>query len=331
MFGRYIVTGAAGHVGTATVRELVKMGREVVGLVMAGEKVYNSERVRYVEGDVTDPSTLEGLFDGHDPADTAVIHTAGIVSISGRAGKRLREVNVGGTKNIIELCRRADAGRLVYVSSVHAIPETKKGAVLSETTEFSPGLVNGAYAKTKAEATRAVLDAVEEGLDAVVVHPSGIIGPYNGGGNHLVQLIIDYLSGRIPACVRGGYDLVDVRDIALGCISAAENGRRGSCYILSNRYCEIKDVLAMVRDEAGGKRLHTIPLWLARAAAPGLELHAKVHRSRPLYTAYSLHTLSGRDRFTHKRASDDLGYEPRDIRETVRDTVAWIKGRRAGM
>ncbi len=326
MFSRYVVTGAAGHVGNATIRELVRQGREVVGLVLPGEKVYNSGRVRYVAGDVREPSSLDALFEGHDPADTAVIHTAGIVRLSGRDDGLMRSVNVDGTKNVIECCRRLGAGRLVYVSSVHAIPETRAGGIVGETSAFSPKLVKGAYAKTKAEATCAVLDAVQGGLNAVVVHPTGIIGPYNGEGNHLVQLVRDYIAGRIPACVKGGYDFVDVRDIAIGCIAAAENGRQGSCYILSNSYCEIKDILAMVRKEAGGRKLPVLPLWLARAVAPFFEMHAKVNRIRPLYTAYSLHTLSGKDRFTHKRASDDLGYRPRDLRETVRDTVAWIKG-----
>ena len=89
-------------------------------------------------------------------------------------------------------------------------------SVLKEIKEFSPEKVVGGYARTKAEATQAVLAAVQGGLDAVIVQPSGIIGPYDHSGNHLVQLVTDYLGGRIPVCVKGGYDLVDVRDVAYG-------------------------------------------------------------------------------------------------------------------
>lgn len=149
--------------------------------------------------------------------------------------------------------------RLVYVSSVHAIPEQEKLQVLEEVQNFSPEAVIGGYAKTKAEATQLVLEAVREGLDAVVVQPSGILGPYDSSHNHLVQMIADYLHGKLPACVRGGYDFVDVRDVADGCLAAAEKGKRGECYILSNRHYEVKDVLSMVRSSNGGRKLPYCP------------------------------------------------------------------------
>ena len=94
----------------------------------------------------------------------------------------------------------------------------------------------GPYAKTKAEATQAVLEAVKQGLNAVVVHPSGIIGPYDNGNNHIVKLAKDYISGKLLAGVIGGYDFVDVRDVAKGCIAAVDKGEVGECYILSNRF-----------------------------------------------------------------------------------------------
>ena len=98
--------------------------------------------------------------------------------------------------------------------------------MLTEVDHFSPESVEGAYAKTKAEASQAVLDMVREGLNAVIVHPSGILGPYDRSGNHLVQMVTDYLEGRLPACVKGGYDFVDVRDVAKGCLLAMDKGRK---------------------------------------------------------------------------------------------------------
>ena len=181
------------------------------------------------------------------------------------------------------------------------------------------------YAKTKAEATQAVLDDVKAGLRAVVVQPSGILGPYDASGNHLVQMVSDYIRGRLPACVQGGYDFVDVRDVAQGCLLAAEKGRIGECYILSNRHYEVREVLAMARAVCGGRRLPVLPMWMARAAAPMLEWVAKRRRERPLYTKYSLYTLASNDRFSHDKATLELGYRPRDLYQTVADTVAWLK------
>ena len=189
--------------------------------------------------------------------------------------------------------------------------------------------MTGGYAKTKAEATQAVLDAVQAGLDAVVVHPSGIIGPFDTAGNHLVQLVRDYLRGALPACVRGGYDFVDVRDVAAGCLLALEHGQRGASYILSNRHYEVKEVLDIVRSEAGGRRLPVLPMGIARAAAPLLQWVARLRGRRPLYTAYSLYTLKSNDRFSHDKATAELGYRPRDLRDTLRDTVLWLRRKQA--
>jgi dihydroflavonol-4-reductase len=303
-------------------RRLDGLGLNALGVVHSG-----GDGVRCFSGDVTRPETLEPIFRRAEDGDVTVIHAAGLISIEEKVTPRLYEVNVGGTKNVIEACKRHGVSRLVYVSSVHAIPEASDMGTISETGSFSPELVAGAYAKTKAEATRAVLDAAEAGLDAVVAHPSGIIGPYDFGRNYLVQMISDYVSGRLPAGVNGGYDFVDVRDVADGCLLAAENGRSGECYILSNRYCTIKDLFAYIRLAAGGVRRICVPVWLARAGAPVIELGCRLAGTRPLYTRYALNTLQSNGIFSHDKATAELGYRPRDLKVTVADTVNWLLSR----
>jgi dihydroflavonol-4-reductase len=273
---------------------------------------------------VRDKSSLKPLFSNIKNRSVIVLHTAGIVDISDGASDVMQQVNVKGTQHVIELCMEYKVRRLVYVSSVHAIPELNRYAVLKEVQEFSADRVVGSYAKTKAEATQAVLDAVFEGLDAVVVHPSGILGPYNGSGNHLVQLINDYLSGRLPACVHGGYDFVDVRDVAGGCLSAALKGRKGECYILSNRYYEVSEMLDMAKSMIGGKKLPTLPMWMAKASAPLICCISRVKKQRPLYTKYSLYVLESNGRFTHDKATSELNYRPRDLYVTIADTIRWM-------
>ena len=321
----YLVTGAAGHLGSTLVRKLTARGNTVRGLILPNEQAIRNARVTYYKGDVRSRESLLPLFENTEDAEVIVIHAAGIVDISEHVSPALYDVNVNGTRNIIALCREKNVKRLVYVSSVHAIPEKEKLQVLEEVQNFSPEAVIGGYAKTKAEATQLVLEAVREGLDAVVVQPSGILGPYDSSHNHLVQMIADYLHGKLPACVRGGYDFVDVRDVADGCLAAAEKGKRGECYILSNRHYEVKDVLSMVRSSNGGRKLPVLPMWMARAGAPLLGWIAKHRKERPLYTRYSLHTLQSNDRFSHDKATRELGYHPRDLRTTITDTVAWLK------
>ncbi len=320
----YIVTGADGHLGSTLVRMLTKTGAAVRGLILPSGRELVRNGVEYVRGDVRDRESLRPLFEHADGRELVVFHTAGIISIAEEVTPAMRQVNVGGTRHMVELCREYGVKRLVYVSSVHAIPEQDPLQVLQEVDHFSPDEVVGGYAKTKAEATQLVLDAVKEGLNAVVVHPSGILGPYDTNGNHLVQLVGDYIRGKLPACVRGGYDFVDVRDVAQGCLAAAEKGQTGSCYILSNRHYEVKDVLGIIRQMQGGRRLPVLPMWMARTAAPLLSWVARIKKERPLYTRYSLYTLCSNDRFSHDKATRELGYHPRDLRQTLRDTVAWL-------
>lgn len=145
---------------------------------------------------MTAPETPDRLFEDTDGAQTTVIHCAGIVSIQKKVSPALYRVNVTGTRNLIEKCIQYRVRRLVYVSSVHAIPEAD-GVEIREAAYFSPDAVDGAYAKTKAEATKAVLDAARGGLDAVVVHPSGIVGPFDRSrNNHINQMIDLYLKER---------------------------------------------------------------------------------------------------------------------------------------
>ena len=320
----YLVTGACGHLGGTLVRLLERTGAQVRGLRLPSEQARDRAHVTYYPGDVRDRDSLRPLFRGLAGREVVVFHTAAIVDISGEVTPQMRDVNVNGTKNILALCREYGVKRLVYVSSVHAIPEKDGYAVLREVDRFSPRQVTGGYAKTKAEATQAVLDAAAQGLDAVVVHPSGILGPFDGAENHLVQLVKEYAGGKLPACVKGGYDFVDVRDVAAGCLAAAEKGRSGQCYILSNRHYEVQEVLAMAKTLCHGRRLPVLPMWMAQAAEPLLGWVAKVKKQRPLYTKYSLYTLRSNDRFDHGKATAELGYRPRDLRQTVRDTLRWL-------
>ena len=230
---RYIVTGAAGHLGSTVIRLIQNTDSEVYGLLLPEEKpVIKAPNIHYVHGDVCRKETLSLLFENADGKTVKVIHTAGIISIEREVSPLVYEVNVNGTKNMIHICREKEVDRFVYVSSVHAIPEMTYRETIYEAGFFSAASVVGGYAKTKAE--------------AVIVHPSGIIGPYDKGNNHLVQLVIEYMNGKLPVCVKGGYDFVDVRDVAAGCLLAAEKGKQGQCYILSGHYLSIQEMLSCV-------------------------------------------------------------------------------------
>ncbi len=325
----YLVTGAAGHLGNTIVRDLAAQGAHVRALILPTDRTeaLKSLPVDLYQGDVTLPDTLSSFFDVPEPDNTVVIHCAGIVSITSARSTVLYRVNVAGTMNICDLCVSGGIGRLVYVSSVHAIPEAEHGQTIVETQEFSPENVVGAYAKTKAEASLYVLRSVRDrDLKAVIVHPSGIIGPGDYGTAHMTQMIADYMNNRLTAIVRGGYDFVDVRDVAAGILSAAENGRSGECYILSNRYYEIHEIMDELHEITGHRKIRTVmPLWFVRATAPLSEIYYKIRRKPPLYTSYSIYTLFSNSHFSHEKADRELSYRTRSLRETLSDTVQWME------
>lgn len=327
MFTNYLVTGATGFLGLTVVRMLAARGERVTALVLKGDasaaRLPADVRVSY--GNVADRDSLADFFSSCDE-QTCVIHCAGMISIRTTPGKRLRAINVTGTANIVALCQAHRAGKLIYVSSVHAIPEAKKGAVMAETTAFSPQAVSGPYAKTKAEATALVLAAAKNGLNACVVHPSGIVGPEDYNLGSISSMIISYCRGRLPLGVEGGYDFVDVRDVASGILACCEKGVPGECYILSSEYVSIRTLLGRLQAESRGKRvLAFVPTVLAKILSPFAEVFSLLRREKPCFTPYSVAVLASNGHFSHAKATHDLGYSPRKFADTLRDTFRWLR------
>jgi len=327
----YIVTGGTGFVGNNVVKMLVLGGASVRTLVRSKEKADIALKGINVElffGDVRDKDAVKKLFDGLKNTEIVFIHTASVVLIGGnrREYKNMDDVNYNGVKNVIETCL-AQKARLLYVSSVHAITEPPKRRLTTEIENFDPRSVVGKYAKSKALATALVMDAVKnKGLDAVIVHPSGITGPNDYNDSHLTQMVIDYIKKKIPAAVNGGYDFVDVRDVASGILKAAEKGKTGDCFLLSNKYYTMMEMFAMLHEITGGKKIQLkLPMWLAYFSLPFLSAYFTMLGKRPLYTAYSLYTLTSNSNFSHEKASRELGYSPRGLRESLVDTVAFLK------
>lgn len=326
----YIVTGTSGFLGNNIIRMLEHDDNaEVRAFVLNGESIssLNNLKCSIYYGDVTKADTLNSIFDGSGDAEIFVIHCAAVVYIKSKYNSRVYDVNVNGTKNIVDKVLEYNA-KLIYVSSVHAIPEKSDGDLISEVSIFNPDNVVGLYAKTKAEAARYVMDSVKDkGLNACIVHPSGILGPYDFSNSHLTALVREIVRGKLPMCVKGGYDFVDVRDVAKGIIMACDKGKKGECYIMSGEFVSIKKLADLVCDVVGKKRIKVVlPIVIAKIVAPFYEMYYNVKGKTPLFTKYSLYTLSSNSNFSNEKAKRDLGFVTRDITDTVRDMVMWILG-----
>lgn len=172
-----VVTGATGHIGNVLVRELLSRGENVSVVIPPFEDTacLDGLQLEMVKGDVRQIDSLIQAFRGGD----VVYHLAGAISILPGKNELLHQVNVVGTRNVVEACLKTDVRRLIYTSSIHAVKEPPHGTVIDETLPYDPDTVLGDYAKSKARATLEVLKGVKRGLDAVIVCPTGVIGPYD--------------------------------------------------------------------------------------------------------------------------------------------------------
>lgn len=323
----YLVTGGSGHLGNSLIRELRSRGLRVRALIQKqdDDQLLKSLDCEIVKGDIRDLDTLELLFKHHDEV-LYVIHTAGIISIASKKNQILYDVNINGTKNMCTLALKYHVHRFIYISSVHAIPEKEIGQAIREVDDFNPDLVIDDYAKSKAIASQHVLDQVKLGLNAILVHPSGIIGPYDYGKTHMTMMIEDYMNGMLTSRVKGAYDFVDVRDVAIGVYQALERGRVGQCYILSGQRIDLAYMFETLRKLSGRKyRIHVLPLWFAKLSAPLAEIYYRIRKLPPIYTKYSLHTLQSNSSFDHQKATNELGYATRPIESTLSDTVYFLR------
>ena len=324
---KYLVTGATGFLGSAVTAELLAHDTKVYALVLPDDPLAASlpKSVTAVVGDVCDEASLARFFSFSD-SETFVVHCAGIVSISSQPGENLYRVNVEGTRNIINQCILHKVAKLVYVSSVHAIQEAPPGMVMTEPFSVSDSLVSGHYAKSKAKATSLVIEAIRNRLQASLVFPSGIIGPGDTQEGSITRMLLSFLTGKLPFAVSGGYDFVDVRDVAKGIVSCAERGKSGSSYILSGHYATIRDILELVKKETGLKQgVHCLPIGLARKIAPLYERISEKKNKTPFFTPYSIAVLASNGLFSHRAATAAFGYAPRPLQETLRDTLLWLQ------
>ena len=325
-----LVTGAAGHIGANLVRTLLSRGERVRVLVRNSTRALAGLDVERVTGDVRDPDAAQRAAEGVE----VVFHLAAQISISGDPRGLVRAVNVDGVRSIAEASLSAGVRRLVHCSSVHAFDLYREGALGALVDESWPRVPDApshfAYDRSKAAGERALREVMGRGLDAVIVHPSGVIGPYDFGPSRMGRLFLQLYRRSLPSLVDGAFDFVDVRDVVAGMLAARERGASGENYLLTGHTLHVREVAATAQATTGVRppRLST-PIWVARLGVPFFGAFGKVTRQEPLYTHESLAVLSTGARFERGKAERGLGYAPRPFADSVRDIYAWFDA--AGM
>lgn len=326
----YLVTGAAGFLGSNVCAQLLERGEKVRAFVLEGDNAakFLPKDVEIFYGNLCDKESLEPFFTVDEGVSSVCIHVASMVTVNPYYRKLVLDVNVGGTENIVDMClEHKECQKLVYVSSTGAIPELPHGQKIKEVKDVNLDKVRGWYSKSKAMATNNVFTAVRErGLKACVVYPTGIMGPNDYAISETTSTIIKIIKGEMPIGIDGSFNMVDVRDLAAGCIAAADKGRIGEGYILGNDVIRFKTLSKILVQESGCKPImFFLPIFLAEMIARHLEKKAAKTGEMPMMTTFSVYNLKRNNQFDYSKAEKELGYTTRPIEVTLKDQIKWLK------
>ena len=318
------ITGGSGHVGGNLARALIAEGHEVRALARKDRRALDGLDLTVVAGDVLDPASLVRAVEGVE----VVYHAAARISLKHDDPVATR-INTEGARNVVEACLAAGVRRLVHFSSIHACSPNPPDQPIDEARPlFDDSPL--AYDRSKAAGEGEVRAGIERGLDAVIVVPTAVIGPNDFKPSRMGRLVVDVCKRRLPATVEGGFNWVDVRDVAAGALAAAARGRRGERYLLGGEYLSLHALACQVAACCGVRSpWFCSPSWLAKLGVPFASLYAAMTGKEPLFNAASVDIVRHHGLVSHEKAARELGYSPRPLRETIADTVAWFRERGA--
>ena len=332
-YPKVFVTGAAGFIGSHVVRRLAEEGCEVVALVLGNDPGRSllgwpqelSQRVTRVDGDLTDPHRLAEQMQGA----SLVIHLAAIYAIWLERPALMWEVNVEGTRHVMRAAKAAGVRRVVHTSSIAAIGSRPGMELADEEVGFNDWAIADDYVLSKYVSELEALAFNGDELEVVSVNPAFPFGANDTGPTPTGKMVADSLAGRMPFVVEGGFNAVDVRDVAEGHLLGAMFGKPGRRYILGGHNVEYREFSAKVAAMAGTKPPRVVvPTPVIRGAGQVLGFVADhLTRKKPMMTGRSVAYLSGRWLwFSIERARTELGYAPRPLEEAIANSVAWFRG-----
>ena len=317
----HAITGISGLVGGNLARALLAKGQPLRGLIHHDRRAVDGLDVHLIEGDICDLASLVRAFQGVD----TVYHLAASISISGYNSPRLQAVNVIGTRNVVDACLASGVQRLVHLSSIHAMEQIPLDRVLDESRPLALSAETPSYDRSKALAEIEIQRGIDQGLDAIIINPTAILGPNDFKPSFLGSAIFSMSKGQLPALVRGGFNWVDVRDVINGAIIAAQSAPSGTKYLLSGHWRSVEEIATLVAAQTDTKQPKLIvPTLLAYLGLPLINILSRVNGSQPLYTRFSLQALKSNQHICHARATEELGYTPRPFEETLFDTINWF-------
>jgi len=319
---RIAVTGASGHIGNVVCRILSEKGHQVNAQYHSSIRELDTIPVKPFKGDILNSTDLETLFDGCD----AVIHCAAMISIHGDPDGSVYRTNTEGAVKVWNACREKGVKKLIYLSSVHAVMEVPVDEPYNEDRPYkSDG--STAYDLSKAISEQYLLKMADaNGPELVIIRPSSAIGPYDAKPSEMGKALIDLYKGKIPVLPQGGYDFVDVRDVAETVVNALFKGRHKEIYLASGKYFLLKDLASLIQEVTGRRMPKTsIPISILKLLLPLVRFHGWLLRAAPQFTRESLEALqNGHPAMDNSKARRELDHQCRAMEVTLRDFYEWI-------
>jgi dihydroflavonol-4-reductase len=255
-----------------------------------------------------------------------VYHLAAQISVDGAMGGLVAQTNTEGTRNIVNACLTHEIKKLIHFSSIHALQDQpgKEAATITEDTALALSEGNLDYGRSKAQAEAVVIEGVAAGLNATILNPGGVLGPYDFKPSRMGEVLIQLQQKKMPALVEGGFAWVDVRDVVEAAIVSETNGRPGERYILAGEWASFRKLADTAHSVTGIKPpLITAPVWLAKLGVPFVSAASKILGTSPLYTLESICAIQCHRNLSYEKAKSELGFNPRPLSETLRDTYEW--------
>ncbi|MGO9987364.1 MAG: hopanoid-associated sugar epimerase [Steroidobacteraceae bacterium] len=323
---RALVTGATGFVGAAVARALLHEGWQVRALVRSGADRTNlqSLALEIAVGDLTERSSLDRATAGCE----ALFHVAADYRLGAPDPDQLYRTNVEGTRNILLAARHARVERIVYTSSVATMGIPSDGTPGDERTPVGLAAMIGHYKRSKYLAEQLVLEAAKDGLPVVIVNPSTPVGPGDVKPTPTGQVVLDAASGRMPAYVDTGLNIVHVDDVAAGHLKAFHRGRSGERYILGGQDMTLREILADISRLVGRSppRIR-LPYGAVLPIAHLAEILAKVSGRSGRITVEGVRMSRKRMFFSSAKATRELGYSSRPPVNAFEDALRWFRER----
>jgi len=316
------ITGASGHVGACLCRRLLEQGRRLRLLVHKDTQALEGLPAERVQVSLDDPSSLLRACDGVE----VVYHLAVTISLDRRQQDTMTRTNVEGTRSLLAACSAASVRRLVHFSSIEALSDQGGHVPTTEDNPLAGAEDTTAYGWSKARAEGLVREAAAAGLDAVIVNPTAIIGPYDFKPSPMGRVLISLARGGLPVLVQGGFSWVDVRDVVDAAIEAERRAAPGERYLLGGTWLSLSEIARLV-DAAASRKLRRLaaPFWAASLGAAVLDRLGSMNGRQPVFTGDTLKAIGKHRRVSSHKAQQELGFRPRPLEQTISETLSWFR------